>query len=125
MPRGGKREGAGRKPGSRNRSAKQREQAMLEMSRVIGDQIPSAFAGDGHALLMAVYKNPDLPLPLRVDAAKAAIGYEKPRLASTEIKGDPDSPLEHSTRVEMTIIDASPSNVRPAQALPAPKARPI
>jgi hypothetical protein len=40
------------------------------------------FAGDAHAFLMAVYKNPKLDLHTRIDAAKAAIGYEKPRLAS-------------------------------------------
>jgi hypothetical protein len=42
------------------------------------------FAGDAHALLMAVYKNVTQPIELRVLAAKAAIRYEKPRLAAVD-----------------------------------------
>ena len=33
---------------------------------------------------MAVYKDPQQPLDLRMEAAKAAIAYEKPRLAAIE-----------------------------------------
>ena len=39
------------------------------------------FQGDAHAFLMMVYKDPSLPLALRLDAAKAAIPFEKPALA--------------------------------------------
>jgi len=41
------------------------------------------FKGDAHAFLMMVYKDPSLPLALRLDAAKAAIPFEKPALAAT------------------------------------------
>jgi hypothetical protein len=47
-----------------------------------------AFDGDSHALLMAVYKNVDYPMELRMDAAKAAIRFEKPALSSVDGKGN-------------------------------------
>ena len=46
--------------------------------------IDGAFEGDAHTFLIAVYKDPGMPLNIRVDAAKAAIGYEKPRLNANE-----------------------------------------
>ena len=47
-----------------------------------------AFKGDAHALLVMVYCDPRQPIELRIDAAKAAIGYEKPKLASIDAKVD-------------------------------------
>lgn len=83
----------GRKKGTLNKRTAQREQRVQEAAAVIAGVIPGAFEGDSHALLMAIYKNPDNPLELRLDAAKAAIGYEKPRLAAVEHKGDKDKPV--------------------------------
>lgn len=34
--------------------------------------------------MVAVYKDQSLPLPIRLDAAKAAAPYEKPRLSTTQ-----------------------------------------
>ena len=56
------------------------ERAAAALRNTMGD----AFEGDSHALLMAIYKDPRQPVSLRLDAAKAAIGYEKPRLQSVE-----------------------------------------
>jgi hypothetical protein len=42
------------------------------------------FEGDAHALLIWAYKHPELPLALRIDAAKGALPYEKPRLMSID-----------------------------------------
>ena len=81
MPHGGRRPGAGRPKGSVDRRtaavAKAAEDAAAHLNAA-----PSAFKGDEHALLMAVYKDTSLELPLRVDAAKAALRYEKPALSS-------------------------------------------
>jgi hypothetical protein len=41
------------------------------------------FKGNAHALLMAIYKDHTLPLALRLEAAKAAIPFEKSALAAT------------------------------------------
>jgi hypothetical protein len=54
--------------------------------------VETAFDGDAHELLMAVYKDTSHPLLTRIDAAKAAIGYEKPRLQAIE-GGDPNKPV--------------------------------
>jgi hypothetical protein len=44
------------------------------------------FHGDAPALLMTVYKDLKQPIGLRMEAAKAALPYKKPRLASIENK---------------------------------------
>jgi len=56
MQRGGARPGAGRK-GSSN--------------------INDVFGDDAYALLVAIYKDQELPLVLRIDAAKACLPSEK------------------------------------------------
>jgi hypothetical protein len=50
--------------------------------------------GDGaHALLIAIYQNPDNDMHSRIDAAKAALPYETPRLTSMELKGENGGPI--------------------------------
>jgi len=93
MARGGARPGAGRKPGTLNKTLVERQKALDEMAAKIGAVIPGAFTGDAHEFLMAVYKNPEMPLPVRVDAAKAAVGYEKPKLQAIEHSGNEDAPV--------------------------------
>lgn len=63
--------------------------------------IPDAFPYDAHAFLCAVYMNPEYPLPRRIEAAKAALSYEKPTLASVkqEISGVDGAPLEAPTLI--------------------------
>jgi hypothetical protein len=41
---------------------------------------------DAHALLVSVYQNEKAEMHMRLDAAKAAIRFEKPALASIEQK---------------------------------------
>lgn len=85
----GKRTGKprGRPAGSKNLHTREREEAIAtaaaQTAQALGLQ---AFEGDAHALLMLVYKNTEHPLPLRLDAAKAAIAFEKPRLATVDNK---------------------------------------
>jgi hypothetical protein len=64
--------------------------ASAEAAALLADVMPGAFEGDAHALLMAVYKDPLKEWPLRIDAAKAAIRYEKPALSSVEAQVDVD-----------------------------------
>jgi hypothetical protein len=60
---------------------------------------PSAFKGTAHDLLVAIYQDESQDIAARIDAAKAAIGYEKPRLATNTIKGDADNPLHTVTQI--------------------------
>jgi hypothetical protein len=48
---------------------------------------PDGFAGDARALLMSIYRDPRQPISLRIDAAKAALPFERPRLAAVERQG--------------------------------------
>jgi type II secretory pathway component PulM len=57
--------------------------AAKQISAALGSEV---FYGDAHALLMTVYKDLSQPIGLRMEAAKAALPYEKPRLASIENK---------------------------------------
>lgn len=95
MPRGGARPNAGRKPGIRSARTVDRLRKVAELQSVLNDTIPRVFKGDAHAFLTAVYKNEDLDLKMRLDAATAAIGYEKPRLAAVEHSGNEDKPLAY------------------------------
>lgn len=92
--RGGVRPGAGRKKGQKSASTREREQAMKNMAATLDGVLPNAFKGNAHALLMAVYKNEDLALDVRIDAAKAAIGFEIPKLAAVEHSGNAENPLQ-------------------------------
>lgn len=82
MTHGGKRQGAGRIAGVPNKRTKAVLEAAQQTAEALSTAIPDAFTGDAHALLMAVYKDPAQPIELRVDAAKAAVRYEKPALSS-------------------------------------------
>jgi hypothetical protein len=100
VSRGGARPNAGRKPGSKATKTLERLKKVDDVMRSLDATLPNAFKGDAHAFLCAVYKNPDFPPKLRLDAATAAIGYEKPRLAAVEHSGDKDNP------VHMTVQNA-------------------
>ena len=72
---------------------REREARVSAAAAVIEELLPAAFHGDAHALLMAVYKDQTQPLQIRIDAAKSAIAYEKPRLAAVEHSGDGNKPV--------------------------------
>lgn len=76
----------GRKPGSKNKRTEELQAAADSAAKQISEALGVAFEGDAHAFLMAVYKDMSRPVELRIDAAKAAIRFEKPSLASLEAK---------------------------------------
>lgn len=99
--RPGERRG-GRQKGTPNKRSIALEEKVREAAEIIESTLPEAFKGDAHALLMTVYKDPNSPMPLRIDAAKAAIAFEKPKLASVQHSGDAENPVESVTRIELT-----------------------
>ena len=78
----------GRKTGGRRRgtpnkvTAARRAVVQDAMARVMAGR-PAGFPGDAHALLVAIYRDESLPLSMRLDAAKSAVKFERPALAST------------------------------------------
>ena len=85
--------------GVKSQHTREREARVSAAAAVIEELLPAAFQGDAHALLMAVYKDTTLPLQIRLDAAKAAIAYEKPRLAAVEHSGDGNKPVMYYDRI--------------------------
>ena len=75
----------GRQKGSRNKRtvlAEERQRKLIEnANEIIGGDL---FEGDAHAFLILTYKDKSLPLNLRLDAAKAAIRFEKPALTAVD-----------------------------------------
>lgn len=71
--------GPGRPPGSKNKKTL----AIEEATRQAVAAIDGAFEGDAHAFLQAVYKNPDIPLEIRIQAASRALRVEKPILSAS------------------------------------------
>jgi hypothetical protein len=78
----------GRPPGAKNKRTVAVEAAAKVVAAAISESLPESFAGDAHALLMTVYKDPSQDMELRLDAAKAAIRYEKPALAAIDHTGE-------------------------------------
>ena len=98
----------GRQKGSRNKRTQEREEATAQAIALIGEAIPDAFAGDAHAFLVAVYKNPKFDHHTRQDAAKAALPYEKPRLQAVTLANQGAEPV----KVRSELRDRAPAGLR-------------
>ena len=71
--------GPGRPPGSKNNKTL----ALEEAARQAAASIDGAFVGDAHAFLTAVYRDPAVPLEIRIMAAGRALRVEKPALSAS------------------------------------------
>lgn len=80
------------------------------------------FEGDAHMFLMAVYKDPTKHIDLRMEAAKAALPYEKPRLMAMKLM-DQQSPL-FSEGVTVRFIGAPEEPVKTIEHDAAEVAKP-
>ena len=78
----------GRPPGSPNRRTTAIKEAVARAADRLEAEIPDAFVGDAHAFLVSIYKDPQQPIDLRMEAAKAAVRYEKPVLAAIDVTSD-------------------------------------
>src|SRR5256885_7285693 len=74
----------GHKAGTPNRRGEKRKAAIKAVAERLAAAIPEAFDGDAHAYLMAIYKDPSHETAVRIDAARAALPFEKPRLSPVE-----------------------------------------
>ena len=71
--------GPGRPPGSKNKKTLALEAAVQQVAA----SIDGAFEGDAHAFLTAVYRDPAVPLEIRIMAAGRALRVEKPALSAS------------------------------------------
>lgn len=76
--------GPGRPPGRKNNATLAIEAA----TRKAVAAIDGAFDGDALAFLQAVYKNPEIPLEVRISAAGKSLRFEKPALSSSNERMD-------------------------------------
>jgi hypothetical protein len=74
----------GRTKGTPNKRTLARETAAVEAKA----KLPSVFEGNALALFQMVYRDPTNDLKVRLDAAKAAVGYELPRPEFAAPAGD-------------------------------------
>jgi hypothetical protein len=75
----------GRRPGSLNRKTKVRIEATRRAAEAMANQDGSGvFAGDAHALLMAMYKNESFTPEFRAHCAGMALKFEKPALQAVD-----------------------------------------
>jgi hypothetical protein len=96
----------GRKPGTPNKRTAERKAAVEAAAERVNELLPNAFQGDAHAFLITVYKDPSVDMHTRIDAARAAIGYEKPRQSSVEMTRSPgaiDFESMRSDEIEATL----------------------
>jgi len=111
--------GPGRPPGRKNNRTLELEAAA---DRAL-EQIVGAFDGDAHAFLSWVYKNPQLPLEVRIMAAGRALRVEKPVLSAAHGRVDINFGMADrleaarkrvASRQETIVIDhdATPDPVR-------------
>ena len=96
----------------------QAEAAARASAAAISAALPTAFDGDAHALLVAVYKNSSVDLHVRLDAAKVAIRFEKPLPAPLTAEQSPvRSPAEEARRAELlTGFQRMVDNLREREA---------
>ncbi len=86
--------GPGRPPGRKNDATL----ALEEAARQAAASIDEGFVGDAHAFLHAVYRNPEVPLEIRIMAAGRALRVEKPALSAS--RGQLDINVNLASRLE-------------------------
>jgi hypothetical protein len=106
--RGGRREGAGRPQGARNKRTVEAEEAMKAVVQEFSATVPDAFAGDAVAFLQTVYKDPRIPLHVRLDAAAKAARFERPMCVAKAARSErptPETNHDHATNLTWSEAD--------------------
>jgi hypothetical protein len=80
----GERRGGRQKGTPNKKTAEQKAAIKAAVEKAVG-QLEEPFEGDGYAFLATVYKDTRQPIGVRLDAAKTAIAYERPRLSNVEM----------------------------------------
>src|ERR1700746_102124 len=80
----GERRGGRQKGTPNKKTAEQKAAIKAAVEKVVG-RLPEVFEGDSYAFLATIYKDKQQPIGVRMDAAKTAIAYERPRLSNVEM----------------------------------------
>ena len=80
--------GPGRPKGSKNTRTKVLGEAMTIAAARLSELLPDVKALDAHSLLIAIYSDPEMPIAIRLEAARAALRVEKPALQATQVSGE-------------------------------------
>jgi len=100
---GGRRAGAGRPKGAKNKRTIAIEAAATEVAQRFQVEVPNSFAGDGIAYLQTIYRDPTQPVELRVDAAKAASRFERPSLQAAIVRDVTPQPASEAEAKERLV----------------------
>jgi hypothetical protein len=101
----------GRPKKLQNNKTLERAARVESFADFIHANVPDAFQGDAHSLLQLIYKDPKFPWDLRLDAARTAVGYEKPKLAAHIVK-DAGSPVLQTVSEFLKTIDGKAREIR-------------
>jgi hypothetical protein len=75
----------GRQKGTPNKKTAERKATIKAAVEKVVGQLEEPFEGDGYAFLATIYKDKQQPIGVRMDAAKTAIAFERPRLSNVEM----------------------------------------
>jgi hypothetical protein len=85
----------GRQRGTPNKRTEALAQAQAEASEKITAALgPDAFDADALSFLQVIYRDKKQAVEVRLQAARAAISFETPQLAATELSGPNGGPIE-------------------------------
>jgi hypothetical protein len=76
----------GRKAGVPNKRTAAKNAALQAVVAKFEEAVPTAFEGDAVALMQLIYRDPALPIELRLDAAKSSARFERPALGAIMTK---------------------------------------
>ena len=69
------------------------------------NQTPEAFDGDGVAYLQTVYRDPGLPVDMRIDAAAKSARYERPALAALLTRDVTPAPQAVKLSLDYSLLE--------------------
>jgi hypothetical protein len=105
----GRKTGGGSRKGSPNRKTTARARAAARATALADALGSHAFAGDALGLLQLVYRDGRQPVELRLDAARAAAPYERPRLSAITTNVETGLTLEQLVLRSLEQAPAKPN----------------
>jgi hypothetical protein len=108
-------------PNKKTAAMKDAQRRLLEdANKALSDEGLQLFEGDAHALLTLAYKHPKLDLAMRLDAAKAAVRFEKPMMAQSTM----DLSVKAVRGQDLSDDDLAAIALSATKQLPAPSEQP-